>query len=405
MKLFYNENKMSYLLFAILSSLAFGLAPFKALAIVTCKCEVLECGPCENEIDIKFYSDKCGDNLTRMKSCKKSVCEAVSNQDKCFAEHGIEKDKLKVVGEQASVRQPANIVQPIGFVETVIGKAELHRLNQKAQLCTKEQEVFEDDRIITEHDSKIKVVFTKTKDELHINADSNVIIQKFMHPNEPDDHPEVKKTIIKLDLGKIRVRISKGRVKYDHDKNTFQVKTKTAVAGVRGTDFVMSYDEFSKASDLQTLAGAVEMNAQNSGELSGLAILVSAGEACRTNVTAEFSEITALRKMDAKALRILDQTTEVKEVEAENLALKAHSLEASNSICRSPEADFKECAWFCEGNPKKESRCRTDLKDVSCVRKMCGANGQWILPTRMPSSQGGQCSGKSPVKGPCGIFW
>ncbi len=404
-----NQSKLVILrvLWSVLFLMHFSNAAWAA-DVVDCKCEVLECGACESELDIKFYSEKCGENLTRMKSCKKSVCEPVANQDKCLADLGLPSKNTKHAEKlKTRERKPANESEAIGTIETVIGKAELQRLNQKSQLCFKGQQVNEDDRIITDSESRVKVVFTKTKDELHVNPDSNVNIQKFLHPNDQAEVAEKKKTIIKLDLGKIRVRISKATQKYDNEKNTFEVKTRTAVAGVRGTDFVMSYDEVSKTSDLQTLAGAVEMNAQNAGEATGHAILVSAGEACTTNVQADFSELSKVRKIDTKSLKLLDQSTEVKEVDLSSIKenMKSHNVEAENSICRSPAAEFKECAWFCEGNPKKEKDCRTDLKDVSCVRKMCGANGQWISPTRMPSSQSKQCNGRAPIKAPCGSHW
>ena len=378
------------------------------LPVVDCKCEVLECGPCETEIDIKFYSEKCGDNLTRMKSCKKSVCEAVANQDKCFSDLGIEQNNFKKAQTpELRSRTPASDVLPIGFVETSFGKPQIIRTNQKTQFATKGFNIFEDDRILTDNDSKLKIQFTKTKDELHINANSNIFIQHYLHPTDLEENPEYKKTLIKLDLGKIRIRVSPGPEKYDRVKNTFEIKTKTAVAGVRGTDFVMSYDEVTKASGLQTLTGAVELSAQNASETNGLPVLVTAGEECQTSYKAEISELMSVKKLDAKSLRLIDQATEVKEFKgaASKDSVKGQGLQASNSVCNTPSAEFKECAWFCEGNPKNEGKCRTDLKEVSCIRKMCGANGQWILPTRMPSSQGKQCSGKLPVKGPCGDFW
>ena len=187
------------------------------------------------------------------------------------------------------------------------------------------------------------------------------------------------------------------------------MKTKTAVAGVRGTDFVMSYDRESKASEIDTLSGAVEMTAQNASETSGDPILVSAGEGCSTSVKLDFSEISGVKKLDAKTLRSLDQLTEVNEIgtNASHEKVREEELSARNSsICQAPSADFKECAWFCERNPKNEKKCRTDLKDVSCIRKMCGANGLWISPTRMPSSESTQChGGAEPIKGPCGTYW
>ncbi len=384
---------------------------------VLCKCEVVSCGPCESEVDVKFYSAKCGENLERVKSCKKPVCEAVPNQDQCFAELGMDKKAERIAtsaGEakpsaRAPSSEPRSGYTEIGKVDAVMGHASVFRDNQSVKIVASDMKIFENDRITTDSGARVKIIFNQSNDEIHVIPNSNVFIQKFMHQGDNEEHDEYKKTIVKLDFGKIRIRLSKDGEKYDHEKNIFEVKTKTAVAGVRGTDFVMSYDENTKISEVATLSGAVEMSAQNAGESSGSAAFVSAGESCRTTVNLDFSELSGVKKLDAKTLKLLDSATEVQKLSSHTkkpVEEGSTQRDAKNSsICHLPAADFKECAWFCEGNPAHEKKCRVDLKDVNCVRKMCGANGTWISPTRMPSSESDRCDGAVPVKQPCGNFW
>jgi hypothetical protein len=200
--------------------------------------------------------------------------------------------------------------------------------------------------------------------------------------------------------------------KYDNQDNKFTVRSASAVAGVRGTDFVMSYDQDARSTKLETLSGAVEISAQNSGLKTGTPLLVAAGQSAATSYQGERSQLSGLIELDPKVLRKLDQTTEVITPEKnsgtapKSLPDQPDLLSArADAICQSPTAEYKKCAYFCEHNPKGEKKCRTDLKTVSCVRKMCGANGQWTLPSRMPSSRSQECHGEHALVRDCGEFW
>jgi hypothetical protein len=71
-------------------------------------------------------------------------------------------------------------------------------------------------------------------------------------------------------------------------------------------------------------------------------------------------------------------------------------------ICEAPIAKYNQCAWICEGNPKKESRhCRLELPQVHCVRKRCNANGKWAEESRLPASTEGLCKTADPQIGTC----
>lgn len=63
---------------------------------------------------------------------------------------------------------------------------------------------------------------------------------------------------VKLSLlqGKVRNDVKE---KYDNDKNKFQIRTPTAVAGVRGTKFVTGFSTETNATEILTLKGQVEV--------------------------------------------------------------------------------------------------------------------------------------------------
>jgi hypothetical protein len=70
---------------------------------------------------------------------------------------------------------------------------------------------------------------------------------------------------LSLERGKIRATVEQ---KYDGDKNKFNVKTPTAVAGVRGTDFLTSFNTESQKSNVITFSGVVAVGQPGlSGEI------------------------------------------------------------------------------------------------------------------------------------------
>ena len=74
-------------------------------------------------------------------------------------------------------------------------------------------------------------------------------------------------------------------------------------------------------------------------------------------------------------------------------------------ICGAPIGKLKQCSYSCEGNPPGETRCRTDLKDVACVRRICNGNGQWSETKRLPASENTHCLGTKPVVHDCDAYW
>ncbi len=117
---------------------------------------------------------------------------------------------------------------------------------EKAKMGMK---VYPKDSISTQKDSRAKVVMID-KNELNVSPSSQITISNY----EFDPAKDNKKVLIDVIYGKVRSKVEQ---KYDSEENTFQVKTPSAVAGVRGTDFFTSYNQVTHASKVVTFRGEV----------------------------------------------------------------------------------------------------------------------------------------------------
>jgi len=105
------------------------------------------------------------------------------------------------------------------------------------------------DKIIAGATGRAKIVMSD-KNILNISPNTSLVIESYKF-NAAQDEKNVSLNVL---YGKIRATVNQ---KYDGDKNKFQVKTPSAVAGVRGTDFLTSYDRSSNASRIVTFEGSV----------------------------------------------------------------------------------------------------------------------------------------------------
>lgn len=103
------------------------------------------------------------------------------------------------------------------------------------------------DTIISGVDSRAKIVMTD-RNILNISPNTKMKIEKYS--NTPND----KNVNLNLIEGKVRSKVEE---KYDNKNSKFEVRTATAVAGVRGTDFVTSYSSSTKVTEVITLKGKV----------------------------------------------------------------------------------------------------------------------------------------------------
>lgn len=138
-----------------------------------------------------------------------------------------------------------------GVFRVVKGKVSVKsaRTGQKnrARLGSK---VLPGDVIETEKNSRAKIVMVDNN-EINISPESQIKIEKY----EFDPSQGKKDVLLNVIYGKVRSKVEQ---KYDGRTSKFQVKTKSAVAGVRGTDFITGFSPATDTSQVVTFEGRVE---------------------------------------------------------------------------------------------------------------------------------------------------
>jgi hypothetical protein len=115
-----------------------------------------------------------------------------------------------------------------------------------AQAAAIGSEVCSGDSIAAGADSRASIEM-EDKNILNLSPSTSIVIEAY----------EKKKVLLNVLGGKMRSSIAPGN-KYD-EQTSFQVKTKSAVAGVRGTDFVTSYAPATGKTEIVTFAGRVDV--------------------------------------------------------------------------------------------------------------------------------------------------
>jgi hypothetical protein len=107
-----------------------------------------------------------------------------------------------------------------------------------------------------------------------INISPNTRLQIEKYVNNPGTGE--KNVLIKLHEGKTRTNVEQ---KYDGEKDKFLIRTPTAVAGVRGTQFLVSFDPSSQMTRVVTLRGAVSFAPAGAlAEAAASVVVVRKGE-------------------------------------------------------------------------------------------------------------------------------
>lgn len=370
-----------------------GALPVRAEEI-SCECPKAECGACMEEQGITFYSEKCGPDNSKVKSCAKATCVAMANPPasckKADAKATDGRQPAQVGGGAKSLERGLEI----GKIDALEGTAWLKMPDGSRVQVSLGLVVRERDAILTEKNGRVQIEF-KDGNLIQVQHDTIVKVDQY------EIAEEKRKAVINLLRGQIRNQVKQ---KYNGETSSYQVKTKIAVAGVRGTDFVASYSEGEKVeTEIKTLEGRVVLaNLDYSQSLEvdddhQATYVVAANSVFGDDEISEFvarGYMTPVHKMKAGEVRQLSQVTLLGKGKRQLAAAK-------KSICNEPKGELNQCSWRCENNPKNEKTCRADLPDVGCVRRRCNANGQWAEETRTPASNHEQCAPQGFKVAPC----
>ncbi len=162
-----------------------------------------------------------------------------------------------------------------GTAEVVKGKVEVARGSKAPAALAQGEKVCAGDVVKTAAESRVKLSM-EDGNVLNVNPGSSMKIEAY----ENDPASAKKKVLLNVMYGKMRATVNQ---KYDGksasgEPQLFQVKTKSAVAGVRGTDFLTSFSPRINKMEVVTFEGKVEVGQLGPGGVLMNAIAVGAGQ-------------------------------------------------------------------------------------------------------------------------------
>lgn len=417
-------------IFPLLAGLFFSLPSLAgpSAAEVSCACPEKKCAPCEEDVGTDFFTEKCGPGLQKVKSCQRRDCQPVHDVASCRANLPVSETASTTDVVSRARTAPAVVAAPVakpnaGPVDVVLAVGHVSVQKSNSENPTEEglrtgMKISVGDRVVTGDDGRVRLRFEELS-EVFVSPNSNIVVS--LASIEKRERQSAKRTIL-LDLvkGRVRSRVQ-GRYGPADRESTFQIRTPAAVAGVRGTDFTVSFEQTDKKwhTDVRTLSGAVRLN----GRSTDLSADVTAGTfaayvvpappigASAVEIEAALARgfMSPVFRMSDQDLRDLDLQMSFPPDQVSTSGPDGTRTPASDvSLCQAPRGNFNQCAWSCEGNPKGSKVCRTDLPKVSCVRRLCRASGTWAEATRLPASEGRSCHGavgSEPQVGDCGGYW
>jgi len=148
----------------------------------------------------------------------------------------------------------ANAQEANGVIMVVKGDITVTSKDGKTEPAKVGKKVVQGDTITAGKDSRAKIVMAD-KNVINVSPDSKIKIEKY----ESGANKDVE---LKVEYGKVRASVEQ---KYDGEKSKFNIKTPSAVAGVRGTDFMTGYNPQTKVSQVVTFSGSVAMGTPGPG--------------------------------------------------------------------------------------------------------------------------------------------
>lgn len=333
-----------------------------------------------------------------MKSCSRPLCQPKSPLPPACVQAAAEKNTASTDGRSpASVAtqppSPSSARVSAGLVEVVSGHVTAGLSPATGRVLRQGDAVYLQEQISTGKSSEVRIRLD-TADVIHLKSESQFTIEGLRNAQEP--------TVLQLLKGKIRSQVVKPK---DRKEKVYEVKTRSAVAGVRGTDFVASFERAGRErTTVETLEGAVVLYGRKTPQRYATvdsahtaSYVVTQWASAETGDDLVLAgELTPVVVISANSMHQLHEDTYVGPRPE-----KGQRDIASHPICAKPTGRFNQCAWRCVGNPAHEKHCRTDLPNVACMRTRCNANGVWADETQLPTKFSHICAPEKEKVGPC----
>lgn len=155
--------------------------------------------------------------------------------------------------------------------------------------------IYVGETVVTDTDSRAKIIMSD-RNVLNILPNTKMKIEKY------SSAVGAKEVQLNLIEGKVRSNVGE---KYDNKSSRFEIRTATAVAGVRGTEFITSYDPATKVTEVLTIHGQVIFKALGVGVESNSAseVIVNRQEKSEQKGKASPSKPAKVPKKDFEDIR------------------------------------------------------------------------------------------------------
>jgi hypothetical protein len=189
--------------------------------------------------------------------------------------------------------------------------------------------VYQGDTVISGKDARAKIVMTD-KNVIHISPSTEIKIETYVNNGQQ------KNVELNLKEGKVRNNVEQT---YDGDKNKFIIKTPTAVAGVRGTQFITSFDKGRNETKIVTLQGRVELsNLPTQAGAQPTTVVINKGE---TSTASAEAPPAPPQSVPADQMKNIDQDTTVKTTDKKSPSATESNGRASDTK-KAPEARVED---------------------------------------------------------------
>ena len=222
--------------------------------------------------------------------------------------------------EQKLFLKDAGIVdsKDIGLATGVEGKvyqtAKGDNFKRRTQLASP---VFLNDRIDTAVNSKVSYTFDDGS-TLSLGENAKVNITKHIY----DPEKNTRQTVINVSLGAVRFVVTKAKEK----NSSFQVVTPVGIAGVRGTEFVVTVDKDGKTSFV-VLEGTIETMPVLPDKKLGKPVPLTAGETRQLDKGGKVSETIPASKESLE--KIKQETTPPATIEVNRGISRSRAVQAA----------------------------------------------------------------------------
>jgi hypothetical protein len=143
----------------------------------------------------------------------------------------------------------ANASPSFGLFLVVKGDVKVERLKKSTGTVKVSDRIYPGETVVTGVDSRAKIVMSD-RNIIFVSPKTRMTIAAYSEGADKN---------VELDLKEGKV-LNNVQQKYDGEKSKFIIKTPTAVAGVRGTSFITSYDSGTKITNVFTQTGVVTLS-------------------------------------------------------------------------------------------------------------------------------------------------